>query len=195
MKKGAKPPEIRKQELVDIALRLFLQRGYENVSVKDILDEIQGQRGMFYHYFKDKRDIYRFVMEQFTKTAVNGYKVLLSDKQLTLRAKIDCILEMMQKNAQTYADALAETDDAAHILFMTTTVLRELAIHVSQMFMKAIENGEIPPTSIVNKENTLEIALFIISGCNSLLREQYSSSQKEISVDTARKFIYHMLNI
>ena len=37
MKKGSKPPEERRKELIDTATRLFTERGYESVSVRDIL--------------------------------------------------------------------------------------------------------------------------------------------------------------
>ena len=49
MKKNSKKPEVRRQELIDVALRLFVERGYESVSVRDILDEIGGTPGMFYY--------------------------------------------------------------------------------------------------------------------------------------------------
>ena len=48
MKKNSKPPEERRRELVDTASRLFSERGYETVSVRDILDAVGGAPGMFY---------------------------------------------------------------------------------------------------------------------------------------------------
>ena len=48
MKKGSKPPEERRKELVDTAARLFAEKGYESVSVRDILNEVSGAPGMFY---------------------------------------------------------------------------------------------------------------------------------------------------
>ena len=59
MKKGSKPPEERRKELVDTAARLFAEKGYESVSVRDILNEVSGAPGMFYYYFKSKQDIDR----------------------------------------------------------------------------------------------------------------------------------------
>ena len=53
MKKGSKPPEERRRELVAAAARLFAEKGYESVSVRDILAEVNGAPGMFYYYFFD----------------------------------------------------------------------------------------------------------------------------------------------
>ena len=52
MKKNSKPPEERRRELVAVASRLFAEKGYEAVSVRDILDAVHGAPGMFYYYFK-----------------------------------------------------------------------------------------------------------------------------------------------
>ena len=51
----SKDPEVRKKELIDIATKLFEERGYERVSVRDILSEVNGAPGMFYYYFKSKK--------------------------------------------------------------------------------------------------------------------------------------------
>ncbi|MGP1602782.1 TetR/AcrR family transcriptional regulator, partial [Treponema sp.] len=52
MKRNSKKPEVRKQELIEIAAKLFAEKGYEAVSVRDILEVVDGAPGMFYYYFK-----------------------------------------------------------------------------------------------------------------------------------------------
>ena len=65
LKKNSKKPEIRRQELIDIAAALFAEKGYEAVSVRDILEVVNGAPGMFYYYFKSKQEIYMAAMEQY----------------------------------------------------------------------------------------------------------------------------------
>ena len=50
MKKG----ERRKQELLQIAYRMFISRGYENTSVDDIIGEAGIAKGTYYYYFETK---------------------------------------------------------------------------------------------------------------------------------------------
>ncbi len=50
MKKG----ERRKQELLEIAYRMFLSRGYENTSIDDIVEEAGIAKGTYYYYFESK---------------------------------------------------------------------------------------------------------------------------------------------
>lgn len=57
MKRIVKDPEERRQELIDAAERLFMEKGYEDTAVSDIVREINVGQGTFYHYFRSKEDI------------------------------------------------------------------------------------------------------------------------------------------
>lgn len=46
--------EKRKQELLQIAYRLFLSKGYEETSIDEIIEEAQIAKGTFYYHFKSK---------------------------------------------------------------------------------------------------------------------------------------------
>jgi len=57
MERITKNKEVRKQELIDAAGRLFLVKGYDNTAVSDIVNEIHVAQGTFYYHFKSKEDI------------------------------------------------------------------------------------------------------------------------------------------
>lgn len=53
-----KYPEETVQKILDAALRLFLEKGYEQTTILDIVDEMGGlTRGAFYHHFKSKEEV------------------------------------------------------------------------------------------------------------------------------------------
>src|SRR5215475_14506824 len=54
-----------REKIVDSARRLFNRRGFENVSVKQIMQEAGLTHGGFYAYFKGKSDLYAEVMRCF----------------------------------------------------------------------------------------------------------------------------------
>jgi len=60
-----KVPEERKQELIDTAERLFLEKGYEQTTVADIVREIEVAQGTFYYYFSSKEEILEAIIEAF----------------------------------------------------------------------------------------------------------------------------------
>ena len=45
---------VRREAFVDVALRLIQLKGYEQMSVQDVLDELDASRGAFYYYFDSK---------------------------------------------------------------------------------------------------------------------------------------------
>jgi AcrR family transcriptional regulator len=75
-----KKPDERKDELLDIAEKLFMEKGYENTYVKDIYTKANGSFGMFCHHFKSKdevleevRNTIRFFKDLFDKLQVPAF--------------------------------------------------------------------------------------------------------------------------
>lgn len=53
-----KYPEVTEERILDVAQRLFLEKGYENTTIQDIVDQLDGlTKGAVYHHFKSKEDI------------------------------------------------------------------------------------------------------------------------------------------
>jgi len=52
-----KPAEIRREELMDAAQRLFLEKGFDETSVDEIVRAAHVAKGTFYWYFKSKDDV------------------------------------------------------------------------------------------------------------------------------------------
>ena len=53
-----KEPEERKQEILDTAMRLFYEKGYEKTSIADIAKEIGVAQGLCYRYFPSKEALF-----------------------------------------------------------------------------------------------------------------------------------------
>ena len=57
--------ESKRQQIIDGALQVFAGKGFENATNKDIAAAAGiGSPGLIYHYFKDKTDLFREVVEQ-----------------------------------------------------------------------------------------------------------------------------------
>jgi len=63
MKRIVKDPEIRKNELIDVATELFMEKGYEETSISDIVKKAKVAHGTFYYYFKTKEKILDEIIE------------------------------------------------------------------------------------------------------------------------------------
>jgi AcrR family transcriptional regulator len=49
--------EMRRNQLLDIGLALFAERGFENVSIKDVATQAEVSSGLIYHYFRSKDEL------------------------------------------------------------------------------------------------------------------------------------------
>lgn len=53
-----KYPEVTVEKILDVAQRLFLEKGYDNTTIQDIVDGLDGlSKGAVYHHFKSKEEI------------------------------------------------------------------------------------------------------------------------------------------
>lgn len=63
--RGDADREQRRQQIIDGALEVFAKKGFENATNKDIASAAGiGSAGLIYHYFADKADLFRQVVEQ-----------------------------------------------------------------------------------------------------------------------------------
>ncbi|MDF2650614.1 TetR/AcrR family transcriptional regulator [Cohnella lupini] len=59
-----KYPEETINQILTVALNLFIQKGYEQTSIQDIINELGGlTKGAIYHHFKSKEEILRAVTD------------------------------------------------------------------------------------------------------------------------------------
>ncbi len=57
--------ENKKQQIIDAALHVFASKGFEKATNKDIAAEAKiASPGLIYHYFKDKSDLFKQVMQE-----------------------------------------------------------------------------------------------------------------------------------
>ena len=59
-----KYPEETRRKILDVARRLFYEKGYDNTTIQDIIDGLGGlTKGVIYHHFKSKQEILKSVVE------------------------------------------------------------------------------------------------------------------------------------
>ncbi len=62
--------EIRRQAILDIATRAFIELGFNNTSMSEIASRLGGSKSTLYNYFSSKEDIFSAVMEASAQTAI-----------------------------------------------------------------------------------------------------------------------------
>ena len=68
----------KRDEIIDTAMKLFFENGYEGTSVRMIMNAVGGEIGMFYHYFKSKDELFDKVVERFFERYREKFEDMLS---------------------------------------------------------------------------------------------------------------------
>ena len=77
-----KSEEIRREEILEAALKCFSKRGYHDTRMDDIIKESGLSKGAIYWYFKGKRDIFIFLIEQHLEEDKIIWERLLKEYEL-----------------------------------------------------------------------------------------------------------------
>ena len=89
-----KHPDETINRILDIAFRLFMEKGYDRTSIQDIIDHLGGlSKGAIYHHFKTKEDILMAVMERITAGSNHMFLLVQDRSDLNGREKLKTIFK------------------------------------------------------------------------------------------------------
>lgn len=98
-----KAPDDRKREILDTAMSLFVEHGYENTSLRDIAKHMSITPGLVYHYFDSKQKLFDEAMSRYVEECTADYVATLRSSDLTFRQKLDVLFqEVAQEETLQY---------------------------------------------------------------------------------------------
>ncbi len=80
---------VRRDAFVDAGLRLVQARGYEQMSIQDLLDALDASRGAFYHYFESKQALLEAMVDRIADQALATLQPVVDDAQLAAIPKLE----------------------------------------------------------------------------------------------------------
>ncbi len=144
---------VRRNEILDVAQRLVYTKGYEQMAIQDILDELQIAKGTFYHYFVSKQALLEALIERMVDEVQALLSPIVQDTHLSA-------LEKFQQFFATIAHWRTE-----HVTFLLALLrvwyMDENAIVRQKMRTDSIERFSPMLTVIVHqgvKEGVLKTA-------------------------------------
>lgn len=89
-----KNPEETVNLILNVALKLFMEKGYEHTSIQDIIDNLGGlSKGAIYHHFKSKEDILVAVTDRMTGKSNQILADIRDSKELNGKEKLKAIFK------------------------------------------------------------------------------------------------------
>ncbi len=135
----------RRNEILDAAIKLVYSKGYDKMTIQDILDQLQMSKGAFYHYFDSKADVLEALVERMVVEQV---------EPLLLSAVHDPHLTALEK-LQRYFDTAVRWKTSEKALLMELTrvwysdenalarqkMFDMMVRHVTPLFVEIIKQG------------------------------------------------------
>ncbi len=185
MKRVVKDPVIRKQELTAIALKQFLQNGYENTSVRSILKEVNGEIGMFYHYFNSKDEIYKEALELFNQNFLVKLENVSKTDNISFIEKVNMMFLCTQEAIAEYSNLTADNLNDAMLNTIHQKTLLSMIPFLERMLEKET-NVELPNI------NLHFLSEFLLFGVSSIIHDKdydFAFKQQQIY-----KILFHFIH-
>lgn len=180
-----KHPEETVSLILDVACRLFMEKGYEHTSIQDIIDQLGGlSKGAIYHHFKSKEDILVAVTDKMTEESNRMLAVIRDRTDLTGREKLkmifkESIFRPVQDEIFTVAPNLSNNPRLLFSIF-SETVKEAAPNYIQPIIEQGIRDGSI------QTEYPAELAELVILTANIWTNPMIFDSTAE---ESYRKFM------
>ena len=142
--RDVKDPEIRRAEIMDAAMILFMEKGYTNTTTQDIVDKVNISRGLLYYHFKNKEDILYCLVEQYSDRLLKDIYIIVYDEDKTAIEKIRSFIDVTiisSENVSAEGTVLQKTVDLEENQYMIYKLSHKLVKKLTIYFEKIISQG------------------------------------------------------
>ena len=130
----------RRNEILDVAERLFCLNGYDNTSTNDILAEIGIARGTLYYHFKSKEDILDGMIDRIIDDVVRKAGIIAFDDGLPVLERLTKTVIASNVDTATGNMILEQVHKPQNAL-MHSKMQKKLLDRLNPIFIKIINDG------------------------------------------------------
>lgn len=177
--------EKRKQELLKIAYRLIILKGYEETSIDEIIAEAQIAKGTFYYHFKSKEEMLEALINMMITEQTQRAKQVLS-APLPIPQKTVAVITSLRPSSDeaTIQDALNRKDNIAMHEKINRRIIDEAVPILSEVVAEGIAQG------ILDCDNINErVRMILIISSDMFNHASFTSADIDVFIDTVEKIL------
>lgn len=133
-----------KNTIANVSMKLFLDKGYEQTSMQDIMSLTGFSKGAVYHHFKSKQEILEYCTKQEQEAIATYLRSLVDDENLAPTQKFEIVLKHIIGNDEM--QQLTRLNWVEKIPFGLLNVLRNnmnvLSDYIEEIIIQGNECGE-----------------------------------------------------
>jgi AcrR family transcriptional regulator len=142
--KNAERAEASRNKILDAAERLFMEKGYENTTVSDILNASGIAKGSLYYHYTSKEDVLDGIIGRITEQIAAAAKAVADDPARPAHAKMLRIIPSMNIMYSPYERMIHELHRPVNALLHQKGIaqtLNAVAPIIAQVVRQGIEEG------------------------------------------------------
>jgi AcrR family transcriptional regulator len=134
----------KRNEILDIAAQFIYTRGYEQFSIRDVIDQLQISKGAFYHYFSSKQELIEALIERMQAEGEQILQHVVADTSTPTLIKLQQFFESIGRWKIEHKDYLLVmlkvwyADDNA---LVRQKVQANMIKHVAPLLTAIVEQG------------------------------------------------------
>ena len=127
----------RKEQILESALHLFLEEGYDSTSMRKIADAAGCAVGLAYHYFETKDEMFAQTLDYFFQPYEQEMRVLAAQKDKDLYGLLEDCFSYVVKQSSAF-----RKNHPGELHWMVRQALRERALELLEKTVMDILNGD-----------------------------------------------------
>jgi AcrR family transcriptional regulator len=161
-----KYPEETVKKILDVSLRLFLEKGYEQTTVLNIVDNLGGlTRGAFYHHFKSKEEVLEAIFnknfsENHPFKRANEAEVANGLERARLVLKNALLLNIESEQSRSISNLAISLLSNPRFLVEQIKSNQEMAGYLVPIIEEGMADGSIKPG---NSKVTAELFMLLVN--------------------------------
>jgi AcrR family transcriptional regulator len=158
----------RRNEILDSAQKLIYSKGYESMTIQDLLVDLGISKGAFYHYFNSKHALLEGLTHRAIESALRLVEPILEDPKLSSLEKLEKYFDSVATWKLAQKDFMIQLlrvwyKDENSLLRqkMTTAGIEFLSPHMSKLIQQGVREGSM---KVENPEMAAKVVYSLMLG-------------------------------
>ena len=172
----SKEPEVRKHEIADTAMQIFVEKGYEATSMKDIAKAVNVVPGLCYNYFKSKYELYEYAITLYANECITPLVAILQSEEETLDGYFRKIMDVFIRNdgKEKYHNFFHKDGNQLFHKQLEIIMNDKAQPYMEKFIIRLNQNGQL------NIEDPTSISKFIVYGQSPIVNDDSLTSEEKV---------------
>ncbi len=185
---------VRRDAFLDVAQRLVQTKGYEAMSVQDVLDDLEASKGAFYHYFDSKQALLEAVVERFADAGLAALEPVLNDPGLPALRKLERAfagIARFKAEQKELVLAIIEVWRSDGNAIVREKLRRLTASRMTPLLSMVVRQGVDEGTfNVASPDETTRVLISLMQGIQEIATDDFIARQAgTITLDDVRRSV------